>query len=109
MIAVLARLEIPVAVGTATDASESLAISEIAGGYVTVAGVTASHALAVHGSCDGKAFVPLHDGDGQAVTLRVPPGGGQCALPDVTATMRYLKLIAAAELDATAIVLVTPG
>lgn len=110
MIAVSSSLmprEIPVAVGTDAAGSSAVLFTDIVAGYVSVAGVTAPHSLAVYGSRDGQAFEPLHDCDGQAAVMHVPAGGGDCVMPDVIEPTRFIKLIADADLGTDAIVLLS--
>jgi hypothetical protein len=89
---------LPVAVGTAAATSSSMLMADIAAGAVIVEGVTSEHSLTVYGSTDGTTFVPLYGHDGQAATMPVPAGGGECVMPDAVHPLRYIRLVADSDL-----------
>jgi hypothetical protein len=97
----LAR-HLPLTVGTASATSSSMLMADIAAGSVIVDGVASSRSLAVYGSTDGATFVPLYGHDGQAATMSVPAGGGECVMPDAVHPLRYIRLVADSDLGTAA-------
>ena len=98
---------LPVTVGTAAASSTAMLMNDMAAGTVHVAGVTATHTLAVYGSVDGVAFTPLHGFDGQAATVRVAADGGSCAMPDAVYPLRFVKLVSGTDLGTAASVAIS--
>ncbi len=91
-----------VSVSTTVASSTTLDMRDMAAGMVHVSDVTGPVTIAVYGSGDSTSFVPLYSHDGQAATITVPASGGSAPLPDEAYALRYVRLVAVAELGTAA-------
>lgn len=100
---------VAVVASTATSQGTTIRLDDAAGMMVSVAGAsTAATRLAVYGSHDDVTYAAVHGSDGAAAEVVLVSGtSATYPLPDAAFALRYVRLVADADLGTGASVTVS--